>query len=463
MNFRIYEYQSIPDEKGSLPSEFEEYLQKSASSSKVIGKINEDEIGRGKGNTFKNSGSSVGILKCSESTRFEFLPKLDFHTKENPVWNYLPHMLETLTYERDLESKLFLDTNISIELPNGMDFVPLLFLSFVRFLELVIENGVMKKYIKKEEDLRSIKGRINFSKHASKRVWDYSKLPCIYNDLSIDNNENQIIFWCAVKLLKHTKRKDDKTSFLEKVLRSQIELLSTVITLKEKSLHDYNKVILTANHSYYAEIMKLCKVVLTERMFSHKENEKSSHVGVNFLIDMNWVFEQYMTSMFEEVVNEMAVTNENSKLCIETQKRKSLCDNGRITIKPDLIIKNSVTKEAVVIIDFKWKNIEKNNNADFYQVICYALSELESRKGDVKESVVRAHLFCASDDMQNDSLDFTKIDEISELFKNRNMNAKIEIMKVALGGGVFLKKDSVEIEKVIKEKIHEYLENLETL
>lgn len=453
-NYQIHEWKSLKDdptypdnvERSAVVDSFIRYSQR-LSPKKTIGNFDARKIANENADNIRNSGNNVGIIEF-ENYRLEFRPKLDFQSEEDTYsfWTFLPHMLSSLSNMDEFNDKLFLDPSRNIRLPKGCNIVPLLALSYVSLLQKVMEKGLLKKYILKEERLKSIKGKINFPSLYKKTSWDLSKVPCSYYDLTFNNPENQIILWCANKLLRESRKiKQNDQNFVIRRLREQYTVLSTEIDLLPKNTSDLLSINISGMNAYYANLMNVCVAILKESLFCFDKGIEKENEGINFIIDMDWVFEQYMTHLFEKVAEEIN-KEENTDFRIESQQKNRLCDRNKIKIRPDLVIYKG--KVPVSIIDFKWKIHEKNNNADFYQIICYGLAELQKHKDIYK---IKANLLSVSEinDKPNE------VDKISQIFNNEK---EITISKIPLFSNLLNNNDSKVVEGNIKDFIQEYLE-----
>ena len=389
-------------------------------------------------NSLFNQDSNVGIINFENKT-FEFRPKLDNSEEEN-FWKFLPRMMSRLYDLKDFGKNLFIDSEELIDLPKGSNIVPILTLSFVSLCEDILEKGLTKKYILKNERIKSIKGKIDFSVLTRQKPWDLSTVPCSYYDLTFDNEENQIILWCANRLLKQTRILNEKNSenIVLKKLKEQVNLLSGEITLLPKTKKDLLNLNISGVNYHYRDIMSVCKAILSESLFSFNESDNHKNKGINFIINMDWVFEQYMTCLFQEA------TKDFDNLKINSQQRKSLCDKNKITIKPDLIISTKDDK-PVYIIDFKWK-LRKDRNADYYQIICYGLAELQ------KNDNIKVGIFSVGDINEKYNDIEQQFDVISEIFKNSSKEVRITNLIL---DPKLLKEDNPESE--IKRQIKNFL------
>ena len=86
---------------------------------------------------------------------------------------------------------------------------------------------------------------------------------------------------------------------------------------------------------------------------------------------MNKVYEDFITEMIEELVEEDSSFQD---LIVEKQQKfdSLVRENRRLITRPDVILRSKETDKYPLIIDAKYKRQE--NNADFYQVIAYALA-----------------------------------------------------------------------------------------
>jgi len=463
----IYEWDKKPlsEIAGGKEEEFskklKEYKQKSATSRAVIGYFDKRNIEVAE-DCLRNNGNNVGIVKLDgEFSQIEFRPKLDNpkYSKEETAslfWNFLPRMLHTLENFDDFKKNIFIDPNQSVRLPKGFNFVFLFALSFVSLCAKAIKNGMLKKYVPKYERLKSIKGKINFSQLARSKSWDLSSLPCTYFDLTFDNAENQIILWCLYKLLRETRKimgnNGSNGFFVLRKLREQLVLLSEEILLVPKSRADILSINFAGLPPYYLDLMNLCRAILTEKLFSFEEKDQYN-VGTNFIIDMDWVFEQYMTHLFQIVIAE----NENywKTFQAKSQSVQTLADRNNLKIKPDLVIyklgKSGGQPKVVAVVDYKWKVSGAVKNADFYQVICYGLAHLQIGLLDK----IEAALFSIAD--KSDGNFIFDFDRISKVFEGKK---EIAILKLDLDPALMAKNEAEQIENGIKQKISQYFNRL---
>jgi len=437
-----YEWQELEYPVGEdieqINSAFDEY--KSVSKSRSIGDIGRRNIEK-INDKIKNSGNNVGIIEFGNGIRIEFRPKLDSPSKREfkDFWGFLPRMLHSLCRTNEFTNRIFIDPFQKIELPEGCNMVPLFALSFVSLCSDVVRKGMLKKYVRRQQALKTIKGKIDFGTLIRTKPWDDSVVPCIYHDLTFNNKENQIVLWCLNKLIKEASKielgQDGNEPRILCLMRELFAMISQEVILTPQKRSDILAIQKSSLPAHYVELMKLCEVILSDQFFSFDPNQKCLN-GLNFIIDMDWVFEQYMTYLFDVVAAE-------SGLKIEPQYRHSLCDKNKIKIRPDVVIFDPGHAKPLAVIDFKWKDAPNTDNANYYQIICYGLAEIQ--KFDLIN--IDASIFYAS------GQEVMNYDAISKIFDG---NKNVTINKICLEREIFDKSINIDIEAAIKGKIRNY-------
>jgi 5-methylcytosine-specific restriction endonuclease McrBC regulatory subunit McrC len=119
-------------------------------------------------------------------------------------------------------------------------------------------------------------------------------------------------------------------------------------------------------NQYYEKIIKLSLLIIEERFIRSVHKGKST--GFNFIVNMNRVYEDFITEMFVEVIKEPLF----KLFTVEKQQIfSSLVKERKLITKPDIILKKNKT-DYPIIIDAKYK--KQDLNSDYYQVVAYSLA-----------------------------------------------------------------------------------------
>jgi 5-methylcytosine-specific restriction endonuclease McrBC regulatory subunit McrC len=122
---------------------------------------------------------------------------------------------------------------------------------------------------------------------------------------------------------------------------------------------------------HYEKALEISKTILEESFV--RSTEKGRSKGFNFIVDMNRLFEDFLTEMTRQIMSEKCPRLQ----VIDQMGFNSLDRDGKLTIKPDLLIFNQMSGKFPIIIDAKYKLDVKN--PDVYQMIAYSLAIPDSK------------------------------------------------------------------------------------
>lgn len=281
--------------------------------------------------------------------------RLHFSTK---VRASLFYMLSYLRSEDDFHY----DPERVIQIKEGLNFFDVIARFYQNYLEEIIRKGFLKKYVEKREPLRYLRGKLIVSEQL-RSVADKTRFNCEYFDLTYNNLENRIVLaalHALIPMVRYNFNLRRKLRRVEVQLKDHITLVS--VNPRECSSIKYNRI-----NNRYREIISLAKVILEERYI--RSVLKGSSKGFNFIVNMNRVYEDFVSQLVEDVANEY-YNGEGYK--VEKQSRfTNLVRERRIITKPDVILRKGINNFPL-IIDAKYKKAP--NNADYYQLIAYSLA-----------------------------------------------------------------------------------------
>ena len=268
-----------------------------------------------------------------------------------------------LSFLKD-EQSFHYDPETIIDIKEGANFFDILGRMFLNELDEILKRGFYKGYVRRQENIKFLKGKLIFKKQLQNDINKNAKLYCSYGDLTFDNLENQILLKATtlliplIKFNEQIKRDLVRYSFL---LREEVNLVNVLP-------EDCDKVQYSRLNDYYETIIKFAKVIL-QNYFIRSTYEGAAK-GFNFIVNMNKVYEDFITALIEEIVSEDI---KFKTFIVEKQKRfDSLFRERAIITKPDVILRKKDTDQYPVIIDAKYKT--KGSNADYFQVTSYALA-----------------------------------------------------------------------------------------
>lgn len=303
----------------------------------------------------------VGILKLPCSNVILIEPKT--------VVKYL----ELLSYSQsvkcnDKKTLLYYDPSIKVEIEEGDTFLDILGSIFLIELKRIIKKGLFREYVKKEDNINYLKGKLLISKQI-KTNYICPKFQCRYFDSTIDNFTNQAILFAAMKLINALKSDNENIKKIRAGLISCVNILKDEISIKESILsNDLTKInseLVIRKNYYYRDILEVTKLIIGESFYKSVKGEKIR--CCNFLIDMNVVFERVVFGLLEKLLNDKGYELTDQKRY--AGKRLIDVELKNIQVIPDIIILKDSIEFGFADAKYK-KNI---SNADYYQSIVYSL------------------------------------------------------------------------------------------
>ncbi|MFZ2631590.1 MAG: McrC family protein [Desulfosalsimonadaceae bacterium] len=329
---------------------------------------------------FVRANSYVGVIMVPGLT-VEILPKIDIPDKET-TWGIAPYA-SRIRARDNLLYMLSLTRNVPVEerdLANlrfqKMPLLEVVIRIYIERLLAELRRGLDHDYIRCEENLTCLKGKILLNSHIRQNAAHRERAFVGYDDFIADTWLNRIIKWTCLKLLALTSHAGN-----QKRLREAIVLLDE-IRYCEIEENDFAKVHLTRNNERYRIILDFGRMVLLRQ---------SPAVGIggeqtfSLLFPMEKLFEEFIASFlyrhaahFEFKRSMIHQQSKNRRLHLLRCKIENR-NKGRFQLKPDIII-DDIKEGARLILDTKWKflktDVEDRKNGvqqiDMYQLYAYA-------------------------------------------------------------------------------------------
>ncbi|NPV50675.1 MAG: hypothetical protein HPY60_05700 [Candidatus Methanofastidiosum sp.] len=280
--------------------------------------------------------------------------RLHFSTKVKTNLFYMLSFLKS-------EEELLMDPEISIEIKEGVNFFDIIGRLFLNELEAIVEKGLLKSYVEKHENLNYLKGKLSIKGQMKNHIDSRPNFSCIYDDLTFNNLENQIVLR-SLNLLTPLIRFNQPLK--SELIRYEF-ILKDIVDLTNVSPLDCDSICFNRLNDYYSAIIQFSKLILEEKFI--RSIHKGESRGFNFIVNMNKVYEDFITEIVKDVVKK-----EFSDYSITSQASfSSLVKERKILTRPDLVLRKG-RDNYPLILDTKYKREDKN--ADYYQIISYCLA-----------------------------------------------------------------------------------------
>lgn len=212
---------------------------------------------------------------------------------------------------------------------------------FLENIKEIKKRGLYKEYKEEREEIRGIKGKIDFKESINKMSLENAKAFCQYDELEENNLINQIIKTTAYKLYNsldiNQKNKKDLNSVL--LYFNKVDL----ININQNSFNiRFNR-----NNYYTYYMLMICKLIYESTMLSE---EKGKYKFINILDDnerMHQIFELFVYKFY-------CKEQKKYRVCYQKTVDWNLY-SGNKTIMPkmslDIVLENI---ENTIIIDTKY-------------------------------------------------------------------------------------------------------------
>lgn len=303
--------------------------------------------------------SWVGVIKY-KNLHLEILPKLisedannDKKISEEERNIILKNLIFMLSYTKNLDIKTNDNAKLSTE---KNPFIEILIREFATSLFEALKRLTPKRYVREEENLNYLKGKIKFCENIRYNCTNQAKFYCEYDEFSENNLLNQLFLFVSTCLYNISNN-----SYNKKTLKFIINYYSDISFVRFDKFK-VRKIKLTRNQELFKKAFNLAKMFVEQ---TSVDLSKNKFENITLVWDMNKLFEEFIFELIKRKIPECEAI---------AQKPKRLLKRENVTRRDtriDILIQN-----PQVIIDTKYKkftDFDDISSADIYQVTTYCL------------------------------------------------------------------------------------------
>lgn len=303
------------------------------------------------------AASSVGVVRF-ESMEVQVVPKL--------VGGNLG-VLQMIDYSSGLGA-LRRSQGVRQISAEGASLIDLICLLLSEECERLARQGLMHDYVGREDSLPILRGKLLVREQATKRFGQISVLECGFEEFEADILENRIL----AAALGVGRRIASFPSVRANLSRLHA-IFSEVCEARELDIASARgELSYHRRNAHYRPAHELAWLVL-EGTGIRNIYERGPQKSFSFLIDMNSLFERFVTQLFAEAFQGSDVR------VLPQRKDRSIVMNERTgrpysAITPDLLLEWPVPRRKRVPVDVKYKLYDdrKADPHDVYQTFFYA-------------------------------------------------------------------------------------------
>lgn len=289
----------------------------------------------------------VGVVQVAGLT-IEILPKIDNDKKSEAVWQSA--LIEMLRVTKKLKVQQVGEAHVNKQQIHLLD---IYFEWFLKEVNILIHQGLIKQYYKETKNVKALKGKLEFAGQIAKNNVHKERFYTTHQVYDKDHLIHQIIHQALLIVSSLSKG-----NYLYHQCKRTLFNFPEVSTIKANE-QTFAKLSNTRKTAPYKTALAIARLIILN--YAPNVSSGSEHM-LALLFDMNSLWEEYMLVKLKELetVN-LKVRGQNS----------TYFWNG-IKIRPDIVIKNKITDETI-IIDTKWKNIDdsKPSTNDLRQMYVY--------------------------------------------------------------------------------------------
>lgn len=279
--------------------------------------------------------SYVGVIQIGGLT-IEILPKADAHLDpDKSLWQSI--LLNMLKVCKHIQVDKVSETGLKRK---NNSILEIYFEMYLNELQKLIQQGLIKKYRKIENNQNALRGKLMFSQNIRKNLVHKEKFYCEHQVYDKNHLIHQILLKGLLVL------SDLVSAKLNEKVKRLLYIFGEYSTL-EVNAKTFEKLKLDRKSNPYQRSLNIAKMFILN--YSPNLNSGNQQM-LTLLFDMNKLWEEYIFRILYKNYTELDIAPQNSRLFWENKK-----------IRPDIVITKGKEK---YVIDTKWKIINNDSPSD---------------------------------------------------------------------------------------------------
>lgn len=295
----------------------------------------------------------VGVIQVGK-TIIEVLPKADKNPKSEAAQNkWRNNLLEMLQTVGVFDVKSSSQSSLKLKANTVLD---LYFELFLKEVEFLFHNGLIKKYRPIENNTTALKGSLIFSKHIQQNLTHQERFYVRHSHYDTNHLLHEILFK-TLNLLKRINTNFALHSRIEALLLNFPEMADLRVTAAT-----FDKITFDRKTQSYQKATEIAKLLLLRY---HPDINQGNNDVLALMFDMNLLWEQFVYVSLRQKYRNEHIQSQISKLFWQSDSGTS------VRMRPDIIIHPD--SENCIVIDTKWKNLNngKPSPEDLRQMYVY--------------------------------------------------------------------------------------------
>lgn len=343
--------------------------------------------------------SWVGVIKYKKH-QFQILPKLICDNGNTE--NILKNLIFMLSYTKKLDIR----TSDTAKLSNSKNpFIEILIREYAKSLFECLKRITPKKYVREEDNLNYLKGKIKFTENIRYNCVNQSKFYCEYDEYSENNILNQLFLFVSTCLYNISN-----DSYNKKTLKFIINYYADIKLIRFDRFKA-EKIKLSRNQELFKKPFNLAKMFIEK---TSVDLSKNKFENITLIWDMNKLFEEFVFEIMKKFKDKLGY-----KLVAQKGRRllKNDTSKKRNTFIDIMVEKGDGEELERIVLDTKYKKFVSSDNfsnADVFQVSTYCLLHNANKAVLIyprwNKEVPKVSSFKLNTDEKDIKIDFKTID-----------------------------------------------------
>ncbi len=219
-------------------------------------------------------------------------------------------------------------------------------------------RGLLRGYQSEEEALHTVRGRIRFDEQIRRRYGIPLPVELRFDEFTGDILANRLVKAAAVRLRRMTLRSSKARRDL-----GWIAAILDNVSLLEFRQGRVPEVRFDRLNEHYRHVVGLARLILLHSEFEAEHGDVRAN---GFLVDMNYLFQEFVTQALREQLASSGIT-------LRAERGAWFDDDKKVWLKPDLSCWED-SDTCSFVGDAKYKSLDNGGvpNADLYQLLAYA-------------------------------------------------------------------------------------------
>lgn len=241
-------------------------------------------------------------------------------------------------------------------------FIEILIRVYAKSLFDCLKRLTPQKYVRHENNLNYLKGKIKFSENIRYNCANRAKFYCEYDEFSENNILNKLFLYVTTCLYNISNN-----SYNKKTLKIIMNYYSDIEFVRFDKF-DVKKITLDRNQELFNKPFNLAKMFVEQ---TNVDMSKNRFENITLIWDMNQLFEEFIFEIMKKYETEL-----DCKLTAQKGRKLLACDDSkRRNTFVDIMVERKKDGRRIVL-DTKYKKFTSTDdlsNQDIYQISSYCL------------------------------------------------------------------------------------------